>query len=100
MIAEGDLDSTALTSKEDLVPRTDVPGTRWRADALEALGTVANALSLSDRVERNRLLLQEMLKISRQSPSKAGNPGWTPSWGRAVSGEPHFAGLGWSNGKW
>ncbi|XP_021516225.1 uncharacterized protein KIAA1614 homolog isoform X2 [Meriones unguiculatus] len=97
LITEGDLDSTALTSKEVLVPRTDLPETPWRADGLEALGTVANALSLSDRVERNRLLLQEMLKISRQSPSRAGNPDWTSFWGRTTSERPAGA-VDWDSG--
>lgn len=96
MVAKGDVDSTALTSKEDFIPRTDQPETFWRAGSLEALSTAANALSLSDRVERNRLLLQEILKVSRQSPPKAGSPDWTPSWDRDASGEPCFAGLSWS----
>lgn len=96
MVTKGDLDSTALTSKEDLVPRTDQPETFWRARDLEALGTAANALSLSDQVERNRLLLQEMLKVSRQRLPKAGSPDWTPSWDRDAPGEPHFAGVSWS----
>ncbi|XP_076797479.1 uncharacterized protein KIAA1614 homolog isoform X3 [Arvicanthis niloticus] len=88
MVTKGDLDSTALTSKEDFVPRTDQPETFWRAGGLEALSTSANALSLSDRVEKNRLLLQEILKASRQSPPKAGSPDWTPSWDRDVSERP------------
>jgi hypothetical protein len=89
IVTKEDLDSTTLTSKEDLIPRTDQPETFWRAQGLEALGSVANALSLSDRVERNRLLLQEILKVSRQSPPKAGSPDWT-SWDRDASGEPYF----------
>lgn len=96
MVTKADLDSTALTSKEDFIPRTDQPETFWRAGGLEALGTAANALSLSDRVERNRLLLQEILKVSRQSPPKAGSPDWTPPWDRDASGEPCFASLSWS----
>lgn len=87
IVTKEDLDSTTLTSKEDLIPRTDQPETFWRAQGLEALGSVANALSLSDRVERNRLLLQEILKVSRQSPPKAGSPDWT-SWDRDASERP------------
>lgn len=86
VVTEGDLDSTALTSKEDLVPRTDLQEVLWRAGGLEALRTGTHALSLSDQVERNRLLLQEMLKVSRRSPPKVGSPDWTPSWDRAASG--------------
>ncbi|KAL1775024.1 4Fe-4S ferredoxin, iron-sulpur binding domain containing [Sigmodon hispidus] len=88
VITEEDLDSTALTTREDLVPRTDLPEVLRRAGGLEVLGTGANALSLSDQVEKNRLLLQEMLKVSRQSPPKVGSPDWTPSWDRAASERP------------
>ncbi|XP_029394712.1 uncharacterized protein KIAA1614 homolog isoform X2 [Mus pahari] len=98
MVTEEDLDSTALTSREDLIPRTDQPETFWRARGLGALGSVANALSLSDRVERNRLLLQEMLKVSRQSSPKAGNPDWTPSWDRDASERPAGDVVDWDSG--
>lgn len=90
LVTKGDLGSTALTSKEDLVPRTDQPEMFWRAGSLEALGSAANALSLSDRVERNRLLLQEMLKVCRQRPPTTGSPERTLSWDKDASGEPHF----------
>ncbi|XP_027273145.1 uncharacterized protein KIAA1614 homolog [Cricetulus griseus] len=86
VVTKADLDSTALTSKEDLVPRTDLQEVLRRAGGLEGTGT--HALSLSDQVERNRLLLQEMLKVSRQSPPKVGSPDCTPSWDRAASERP------------
>ncbi|XP_036058095.1 uncharacterized protein KIAA1614 homolog isoform X2 [Onychomys torridus] len=88
VVTEGDLDSPALASKEDLVPRADLPEALWRAGGLEVLGTGTNALSLSDQVERNRRLVQEMLKVSRQSPAKEGSPDWTPSWDRAATERP------------
>lgn len=81
---ERDLDSTALTTKENLVPRTDL----WRAGNLGILGIESNALSLSDRVEKNRLLLQKMLKVSEQSSLKEGSPAGTPSWDRAILERP------------
>ncbi|XP_049991112.1 uncharacterized protein KIAA1614 homolog isoform X3 [Alexandromys fortis] len=89
VVTEGDLDNRTLTtSKEDLVPRTDLPDMFGRAGGLEALGTGTNALSLSEQVERNRLLLQEMLKVSRQGSSSVGSPDRTPSWDRAASERP------------
>ncbi|XP_052593201.1 uncharacterized protein KIAA1614 homolog isoform X4 [Peromyscus californicus insignis] len=97
VVTEGDLDNTALASKEDLVPRADLPEALWRAGGLEVLHPGANALSLSDQVERNRRLVQEMLKISRQSPPKEGSPDWTPSWDRAASERPAGA-VDWDPG--
>uniref|UniRef100_A0A8I3WCP9 KIAA1614 n=1 Tax=Callithrix jacchus TaxID=9483 RepID=A0A8I3WCP9_CALJA len=88
VVTEGDLDSTSLTSEEDFAPRTALLGEPWRAGDLQALGAGSSALSLSDRVERNRLLLQEMLSVSGQSPHKAGTPAWTPSWDTAVPERP------------
>ncbi|XP_057626361.1 uncharacterized protein KIAA1614 homolog isoform X3 [Chionomys nivalis] len=89
VVTEGDLDNRALTtSKEDLVPRSDLPERFRRAGGLEALGTGTNALSLSEQVERNRLLLQEMLKVSKQGSSSVGSPDCTPSWDRAASERP------------
>uniref|UniRef100_A0A8C5LG14 cDNA sequence BC034090 n=1 Tax=Jaculus jaculus TaxID=51337 RepID=A0A8C5LG14_JACJA len=79
-----DLDNTVLTSKENLVPRTALLEALWRAGNPGAPGTRNSVLSLSDRVERNRLVLQEILKISGQSPPKVGSPPWTPSWDRAA----------------
>nr|XP_042114271.1 uncharacterized protein KIAA1614 homolog isoform X1 [Peromyscus maniculatus bairdii] len=97
VVTEGDLDNTAPASKEDLVPRADLPEVLWRAGGLGVLGTGANALSLSDQVERNRRLVQEILKVSRQSPPKEGNPDWTPSWDRAESERPAGA-VDWDPG--
>ncbi|XP_007935879.1 uncharacterized protein KIAA1614 homolog [Orycteropus afer afer] len=80
----GDVDSTSLTSEEDLVSRTPLLGALCRPGDLGILGTGGSALSLSDRVERNRLLLQEMLSVSGQGPPKA----WSPSWDQAVPEQP------------
>ncbi|XP_017652800.1 uncharacterized protein KIAA1614 homolog isoform X3 [Nannospalax galili] len=88
LVIERDLDSTALTAKEDLVPKTDLLEWRWRAGDLGSLGTESNDLSLSDRVEKNRLLLQEMLKVSGQSSPKVGSPAETLSWDRATLERP------------
>ncbi|XP_077013280.1 uncharacterized protein KIAA1614 homolog [Tamandua tetradactyla] len=84
----GDLDSMPLGSEENLVPRMALLGDLWRAGDLQALSTGGNTWSLSEQVERNRLLLQEMLRISRQEPLKAGILTWTPSWDRAAPERP------------
>ncbi|KAM4812452.1 uncharacterized protein KIAA1614 homolog [Urocitellus parryii] len=88
LVEVGDLDSTPLTSEENFVPRAALLPGLWRPGALEALGTGGSVLSLSDRVERNRLLLQEMLKVSGQSPPKVETPAWTPSWDTAAPERP------------
>nr|XP_012590792.1 uncharacterized protein KIAA1614 homolog isoform X2 [Microcebus murinus] len=80
LATEGDLDSTSLTSEEDFVPRTALLGVLWSAGG--------SALSLSERVERSRLLLQEMLSVSRRSPSQGGVPARTPCRGRAAAERP------------
>lgn len=91
---QGDLDSLSPTSEEDFVPRPALLGELWKTRDLGALGTEGSTLSLSDRVERNRLLLQEMLSVGGQGPSKVGVPGWTSCWDRAVPGKVHCLGLG------
>ncbi|KAM5144756.1 uncharacterized protein KIAA1614 homolog isoform 2-T3 [Callospermophilus lateralis] len=88
LVEVGDLDSTPLTSEENYVPRAALLPGLWRPGDLEALGTGSSVLSLSDRVERNRLLLQEMLKVSGQSPPKVETPAWTPSWDTAAPERP------------
>ncbi|XP_055275128.1 uncharacterized protein KIAA1614 homolog isoform X2 [Moschus berezovskii] len=80
----GDLDSLSLTSEENFVLRPALLGELWKTGDLGALGTGGSTLSLSDRVERNRLLLQEMLSVGGQGLSKVGVPGWTSCWDRAV----------------
>ncbi|XP_059947161.1 uncharacterized protein KIAA1614 homolog isoform X4 [Mesoplodon densirostris] len=84
LVTQEDLDSLSLTSEEDFVPRPALLGELWRAGDLGALGTGGSTLSLSDRVERNRLLLQEMLSGGGQSPSKVESPAWTSPRDRAV----------------
>eukprot|EP00069_Balaena_mysticetus_P021988 bmy_14074T0 len=88
LVSQEDLDSLSLTSEEDFVPRPALLGELWRAGDLGALGTGGSTLSLSDRVERNRLLLQEMLSVGGQGPSKVGSPAWTSSRDRAVPERP------------
>ncbi|XP_075384193.1 uncharacterized protein KIAA1614 homolog isoform X2 [Tenrec ecaudatus] len=83
-----DPDSTSLTSEEDFDPRTALLGVLWRAADQGALGPGGRALSLSERVERNRLLLQEMLSVSGQGPPKAGILAWSPSWEQAAPERP------------
>ncbi|XP_043779768.1 uncharacterized protein KIAA1614 homolog [Cervus elaphus] len=84
LVAPGDPDSLSPTSEEDFVPRPALLGDLWKTGDLGVLGTGGSTLSLSDRVERNRLLLQEMLSVAGQGPSKVGVPGWTSCWDRAV----------------
>ncbi|KAM4861189.1 uncharacterized protein KIAA1614 homolog [Thomomys bottae] len=92
-----DLDSPSLTSEKDLNPRKVPQGTFWRAGELGALGPGDNALSLSDQVEKNRLLLQEMLKVSGQSFSKVATPTCTPSLERTISERP-AGDMDWDSG--
>ncbi|XP_054443519.1 uncharacterized protein KIAA1614 homolog [Pteronotus mesoamericanus] len=93
----GDPDSLSLTSEEDFVPRPVLLGGLWRAGDLGALGAGGSALSLSERVERNRLLLQEMLNVGGQAPPKLRIPARTPSWDRAVP-EPPSGDMDWDSG--
>ncbi|EPY75259.1 hypothetical protein CB1_001726004 [Camelus ferus] len=72
-------------------------GELWRAGDLGAPGTEGSTLSLSDRVERNRLLLQEMLSVGGQGPPKVGIPAWTSSWDRAVPERP-AGDIDWDSG--
>ncbi|XP_060499775.1 uncharacterized protein KIAA1614 homolog isoform X1 [Panthera onca] len=88
LVTGGDLDSLSLTSEEDFVPRPALFGGLWRAGDLGALGTGGSALSLSDRVERNRLLLQEMLSVGGQGPTKVEISAWTPSRDRGIPERP------------
>ncbi|XP_073072940.1 uncharacterized protein KIAA1614 homolog isoform X4 [Manis javanica] len=83
-----DLDSLSLTSEEDFVPRPALLVGLWRAGDLGAPGTGGNALSLSDRVERNRRQLQEMLSVGGRVPPKVGIPAWPPSWDGAAAERP------------
>lgn len=94
LVTGGDLDSLSLTSEEDFVPRPALLGGVWRAGDLGALGSGGSALSLSERVERNRLLVQEMLNVGGPAPSKVRIPARTPSWDRAGPGETHCVGPG------
>ncbi|XP_027977270.1 uncharacterized protein KIAA1614 homolog [Eumetopias jubatus] len=88
LVTGGDLDSLSLTCEEDFVPRPALLEGLWRAAELGALGPGGSALSLSDRVERNRLLLQEMLNVGGQGPPRVGIPAWTPSWDRGLPERP------------
>nr|XP_025856834.1 uncharacterized protein KIAA1614 homolog [Vulpes vulpes] len=88
LIMGGDLDNLSLTCEEDFVPRPALLGGLWRAGDLGAVGTGGSPLSLSDRVERNRLLLQEMLNVGGQAPHNVGIPAWTPSWDGGVPERP------------
>ncbi|XP_070252990.1 uncharacterized protein KIAA1614 homolog isoform X1 [Myotis yumanensis] len=97
LVAGEDLDSLSLTSEEDFVPRPALLGGLWRAGDLGALGTGRSALPLSEQVERNRLLLQEMLIVGGQGPPKVGIPARTLSWDRAVSEQPS-GDMDWDSG--
>uniref|UniRef100_A0A8C2VSL5 KIAA1614 n=1 Tax=Chinchilla lanigera TaxID=34839 RepID=A0A8C2VSL5_CHILA len=93
LVTAGDLDSTSLMPEEAFVPRTGLQGALWKARDLGAPGTGSNALSLSDQVEKNRLLLQEMLKVSGQSPSKVAPPAWNRTAPERPAGD-----VGWESG--
>nr|XP_012416626.1 PREDICTED: uncharacterized protein KIAA1614 homolog [Odobenus rosmarus divergens] len=97
LVTGGDLDSLSLTCEEDFVPRPALLEGLWRAAELGALGPGGSALSLSDRVERNRLLLQEMLNVGGQGPPRVGIPAWTPSWDRGLPERP-AGDVGWDSG--
>ncbi|XP_075792926.1 uncharacterized protein KIAA1614 homolog isoform X2 [Pelodiscus sinensis] len=65
----GDLESTP---QDGLYGGPAPPGRLWRAESWESLGSAASAtsgLSLAERVERNRVVLQEMLRPARQNRS-------------------------------
>lgn len=97
LVTGEDLDSLSLTSEEDFVPRPALLGGLWRAGDLGALGTGRSALPLSEQVERNRLLLQEMLIVGGQGAPKVGIPARTLSWDRAVSEQPS-GDMDWDSG--
>ncbi|XP_010628585.1 uncharacterized protein KIAA1614 homolog isoform X5 [Fukomys damarensis] len=97
LVTVGDLDSTSLIPEKAFVPRTAPLGTLWKARDLGTLGIGGNALSLTDQVERNRLLLQEMLKVSEQSSPKVAPPAWAPSWDRTAPERP-AGDVGWESG--
>ncbi|XP_014439447.2 uncharacterized protein KIAA1614 homolog [Tupaia chinensis] len=88
LVGGGDLDSTSFASEEDFV----LPGGLWRA-----VGAGPCAVSLSDRVERNRLLLQEMLRGPGQSTPEAGATAQTPSWDGTAAERP-AGDLDWDSG--
>ncbi|KAM5237677.1 uncharacterized protein KIAA1614 homolog [Ctenodactylus gundi] len=91
------LENEPLISERDFFPSTALLGGFWRSGDWGAQGTGGNALSLSDQVERNRLMLQEMLKVSGHSFSKEEPSAWTPSWNRAAP-EPPAGDLDWDSG--
>ncbi|KAM6217282.1 uncharacterized protein KIAA1614 homolog [Rhynchocyon petersi] len=92
-----DLESTPWTSEEDFTPRTPLLRSGCRAGELGVLGTGGSALSLSDLVERNRLLLQEMLNVSGKRPPKPSIQAWTSSWDGAVPELP-VRDVDWASG--
>ncbi|XP_072504580.1 uncharacterized protein KIAA1614 homolog [Notamacropus eugenii] len=96
-----DLDeaSLALEQKDPLCEIT-LQGQLWRAGSWDCLRNGNHALSLADRVERNRLLLQEKKSLSEHScsqlhqvrhPARAQDgtapelPGGDPDWDSGVS---------------
>ncbi|KAH1167099.1 uncharacterized protein KIAA1614 homolog [Mauremys mutica] len=67
-----DSESLPLAQKDDLCRGLAPSGRLWRAESWDSLGSaasVASGLSLAERVERNRAVLQEMLSLSRQNRS-------------------------------
>uniref|UniRef100_A0A8C3T9I4 KIAA1614 n=1 Tax=Chelydra serpentina TaxID=8475 RepID=A0A8C3T9I4_CHESE len=67
-----DSESLPLAPKDDLCGGLAPSGRLWRTESWDSLGSAASAasgLSLAERVERNRAVLQEMLSLSRQNRS-------------------------------
>lgn len=70
-IQGGDLDEASLTlEQKDPFCETILQGQLWRAGSWDGLRSGNQALSLADRVERNRLLLQERKSLSEHSCSQ------------------------------
>ncbi|XP_006887838.1 PREDICTED: uncharacterized protein KIAA1614 homolog [Elephantulus edwardii] len=93
LVTGGDLNSTPLTSEKASPLLEDI----WRAGELGLLGTGGSGLSLSDQVEKNRLLLQEMLSVSGKGLPKAGIQAWTSSWDRPAAELP-VRDMDWDSG--
>ncbi|XP_074858778.1 uncharacterized protein KIAA1614 homolog isoform X2 [Carettochelys insculpta] len=68
-----ELPQAGVVESRDALCRGIAPlGQLWRTESWESLGSAVSAtsgLSLAERVERNRAVLQEMLSLSRQSRS-------------------------------
>ncbi|XP_032652088.2 uncharacterized protein KIAA1614 homolog [Chelonoidis abingdonii] len=67
-----DSETLPLAQKDDLCRGLAPSGRLWRAESWDSLGSaasVASGLSLAERVERNRAVLQETLSLSRQNRS-------------------------------
>ncbi|KAM9129654.1 uncharacterized protein KIAA1614 homolog [Pangshura tecta] len=67
-----DSESLPLAQKDDLCRGLASSGRLWKAESWDSLGSavsVASRMSLAERVERNRAVLQEMLSLSRQNRS-------------------------------
>ncbi|XP_036612266.1 uncharacterized protein KIAA1614 homolog [Trichosurus vulpecula] len=70
-IQVGDLDEAPLAlQQKDPVCETTLQGQLWRAGSWDGLRSGNHSLSLADRVERNRLLLQERRSLSEHSCSQ------------------------------
>ncbi|XP_044530831.1 uncharacterized protein KIAA1614 homolog [Gracilinanus agilis] len=86
--------SLALEQEEPL-PWTTLQGQLWRAGSWDSLRSSSNSWSLTDRVEKNRLLLQEKKSLSEYSSSSHNTiaqdgttprlPGGDPDWDSGVS---------------
>ncbi|XP_056671591.1 uncharacterized protein KIAA1614 homolog isoform X6 [Monodelphis domestica] len=81
--------------QEEALPWTTLQGQLWRAGSWDSLKSSSNSWSLNDRVERNRLLLQERKSLSECSSSSHNTvaqdgtaprlPGGDPDWDSGVS---------------
>ncbi|XP_020840011.1 uncharacterized protein KIAA1614 homolog [Phascolarctos cinereus] len=70
-IQVGDLDEASLVlEREDPICDTTIQGQLWREGSWDGLRSGNHSLSLADRVERNRLLLQERRSLSEHSCSQ------------------------------
>uniref|UniRef100_A0A8C8VFF0 KIAA1614 n=1 Tax=Pelusios castaneus TaxID=367368 RepID=A0A8C8VFF0_9SAUR len=64
-----DLESIPLVPKDDLCGGLAPSEHLWGTESWGSVGSATSVLSLAERVERNRALLQEMLSLSRQNRS-------------------------------
>ncbi|XP_027724452.1 uncharacterized protein KIAA1614 homolog isoform X2 [Vombatus ursinus] len=70
-IQVGDLDEESLALEpENPIQETTAQGQLWKAGSWDGLRSGNHSLSLADRVERNRLLLQERRSLSEHSCSQ------------------------------
>ncbi|XP_068930466.1 uncharacterized protein KIAA1614 homolog [Petaurus breviceps papuanus] len=98
-IQVGDLDEASLTlEQKDSICETALPGQLWRVGSWDGLRSSSHSLSLADRVERNRLLLQERRSLSEHSCSQLHQVGQPARAHDGTSPELPGGDLDWDSG--